>query len=194
MTYQELLRELQACDAARVQAGDRDMETVLRTCQRADWLLWLYGRMVGKKGWPTHQQVVLAACACAATAVKFARPEDRAACRRAIAAARRWARGKATLEQLQAAAADTAAARAAAKASAKASDADDAAYAAAAAAASWAAAAWAAAEAAYAAAWAADDGWAAPAKSLRAMCAIVRKYCPMPKNAVLAAEAAAKEK
>ena len=41
------------------------------TCERGDWLLWLTGTMADKDGWPTRQQVVLAACDCAELAFQF---------------------------------------------------------------------------------------------------------------------------
>jgi hypothetical protein len=188
MNYQDLLKSLGACEAARYEAGNRDMETVLKTCNRADWLLWLYGRMADNPGWPTRQHVVLGACACAATVLKKVSAKHRPVCRKAISTARKWAAGKVSLDNVRvaAAAADAATAAAADDAAAAAAD-DDAATA--------AAAYYAAATAAYyAAAAAADDAAAADAayyaaaarsKHLKKMCALVHKHCPMPRNRVL---------
>jgi hypothetical protein len=192
MTYQELLKKLGACAEANREAGDRDMETVLRTCKRADWLLWLYGRMADKPGWPTRKQVVLAACGCTATTLRRIEAKDRPLVRKALRTVRKWTRGKATLAAVAAYAYTAPAAAAAAAAAA----ADDATYAADAAATyaadaaadaayAYAAAAWAA----YAAAVAAATTYAADARqtALTAMCKIVHKHCPIPKNSVLLA-------
>jgi hypothetical protein len=100
--YQDLLAKLGACTEARHEADGKGLAEVWSTCQRGNWLLWLTARMIGKPGWPTHQQVVLAACACAETALKFVpKGEDRP--RKAIETARRWATGKATLVEVRAA-------------------------------------------------------------------------------------------
>ena len=117
--FMKLLIELRACKAARVWAKNKDLHTVWTTCERGDWLLWLTGKMAGKPRWATRKQVVLAACACAETALKYVPAgEDRP--RKAIETARAWVHGEATIAQLRTAAAAAAA------------DADAAAYAAAA--------------------------------------------------------------
>jgi len=142
--------------------------------------------MIEKKGWPDRKTLVLAACLCAETALKFwekKHPTDNRP-HIAIETARRWARGEATLDEVKAAAdaADAAAyaADAAAAAYAAYAASDDAAYAAAAAyAASDAAAADAAdaADAAYAYAYAAADAayWPAKIKALAKLAEIIRK-------------------
>ena len=139
-----LLHELDACSDAVKWAHKKTLHIVWKTCNRGDWLLWLAGKMADKKDWPTRKQVVLAACACAETALKYVpKGEDRP--KKAIQTARAWASGKATLEEVRNAAYAAAnAAYAAAYAAANAANA--AAY----------AAAYAAANAANAAAYAAD--------------------------------------
>jgi len=149
-------------------------ETAWAECPRADWLLWYAARKVGIEGGPTHQQVVLAACACARTSLRFV-PAGEVRPLQAIETAEGWCRGEATIDDVREAAraADTAvwAARAARAARAAARAADAAARAADTA---WAAA-WAA-DAADAAAWAADAAaWAATHIE---MCALVRKIIP----------------
>jgi hypothetical protein len=107
-----LLIRLRACSGARTWARGKSLHEAWNACERPDWLFWLAGRMAGKPGWPTRQQIVLAACACAETALRFVRQgEDRP--RLAIEAARAWTRGEANIEEVRLAAADAAAAYAA---------------------------------------------------------------------------------
>jgi len=145
---QKLLRDLGACSDAREWAKGKSLAEIWAQCGRADWLLWLIGRMEGKKGWPDRKAIVLVACDCAELALPYVKAgEDRP--RIAIETARAWVRGEASIEEVRKArdAAD-AAADAAYAADADAAYAYDAAYAAAAAAAYDAAAAAAAAYAA----------------------------------------------
>ena len=100
------LASLNACGEAVRWASDRDLLTAWRDCERADWMLWLCGKMVGAPTWPTRKQLVLAACACAETALRLVPTgEDRP--RRAIETARRWAHheGAVTFAEVRAAAA-----------------------------------------------------------------------------------------
>ena len=168
-----LLNRLRACKEAVEWTDGKDLKTAWETCEHADWMLWLCARMIGKEGWPIHQQVVLAACACAETALKYV-PKDELRPKQAIVVARKWANGQASLDEVKAAAKAAAWAAEAAWAEAwAAAEAAEAAWAAA-----WAAkAAWAeawAAKAAEAAAWAAKAAaWAAAACKEQAV--IVRK-------------------
>ena len=103
--FQSLLDDLGACADAVEWARGKDLHTVWTTCRRGDWLLWLCGRMVDKPNWPTRKQLVLAACSCAETSLKYVPSgEDRQ--RVAIETARKWARGTATIEEVRQAAAD----------------------------------------------------------------------------------------
>ena len=175
-----LLAAKDACSDAVTWIGKRSPRAAWNTCKRGDWMLWFAVRIgVDKK------LLVLAACACAEPALKHVPDgEDRPA--NALAVARAWCAGKASLKAVRkaAAAADAAAADAAAYA-----DAADAyaaaAYAAYAADADAAYAADAYAAAAYAA-YAADDAYAAAdaaayaaKKGTLKQCAdIVRKHYP----------------
>jgi len=120
-------------------------------CERGDWMLWLAGRVgIDRK------MLVIAACACARTALKYVK-EGKKQPRICIETAERWARGKATIEEVgQARSAAYAAYAYAADAYAYAAAAAAAAAYAAYAADAYAAAAYAAAAYAYAAAAAAD--------------------------------------
>jgi Imm-5 like putative immunity protein len=142
-----------------------------RTCKRADWLLWLAGHLC--KDEATRKTIVLAACACARTALQYV-PKGDTRPLKAIETAEAWCRGEATIEQVWEARRDTYAAAAAAAAYA----ADAAAYAAAAADAADAAAY--AAAAADAAAYAADAAASARSKAYEQMAPFLRKYVKRP--------------
>jgi hypothetical protein len=102
--FQSLLSDLGACQEAVIWAKGKSLAQTWRTCERGDWLLWLCGKMVDKPGWSTRAQLVLAACSCAETSLKYVPSgEDRP--RAAIETARKWARGKATIEEVRRAAA-----------------------------------------------------------------------------------------
>ena len=161
MTWQDNLNRLRACDeAVEWTQNYKTFPAAWKTCKRGDWMLWLAARSgVDRK------VLVLAACACARTALKHVtKGEERP--RVAIETAERWARGEATIEEVRAAAA--------AAADADAVYAATAVYAAAAAAASDAAAD--AAYAADAAAAATSDAAAARTKSLSHSAGLVRKH------------------
>jgi hypothetical protein len=171
--FGKLLRHLRACDDAQVWADGKTLAEVWATCERGDWMLWLCGKMKGKAGWPTPQEIVLAVCDCAELALPIFEkkyPKDNRP-RTAIETARKWANGEALLSEVKSAAsAAYAAAHAASAAYAAASyaayaadAADAAAHAAHAAYAAYAAASYAAyaADAADAAAHAASAAYAA---------------------------------
>ena len=101
--FEELLNELGACSSAVEWAHGKTLHVVWKTCQRGDWLLWLAGKMADKRGWPTRKQIVLAACVCAETALKYV-PKGEERPKKAIQTARAWAKGKATIEEVWAAA------------------------------------------------------------------------------------------
>ena len=126
--------------------------TAWTTCERPDWMLWLLGRLV--KTDDDRKAIVLVACACARTSLKYVKAGETRPLK-AIETAEAWCRGETTIEQVREAryAADAASAAASAAAYASAS----AAAAAAAASAAYASAYAAAADAAYAAAYAYAD-------------------------------------
>ena len=128
-----LLKRLGACGDAVQWAKGKSLKEVWATCARGDWMLWLCGRMDGKLGWATRQELVLAACDCAELALPgFEKeyPDDKRP-RTAIETARKWANGEATREEVRTAADAAAyAAHAAYAADAAAHAADAAAYAA----------------------------------------------------------------
>ena len=178
MDFQKLLKDLNACNEAVEWCEGKTLTQSWSECQRADWMLWLCSKMIEKNGWPDRKTLVLAACLCAETALKFwekKHPTDNRP-HIAIETARRWARGEATLDEVKAAA-DAAYAAYAAYDDA----ADAAAYAAfAAAAAAYAADAYAFAAAAAAAADAAFGP--AKIKALAKLAGIIRKLLQPPEE------------
>ncbi len=94
------LRRMTACrDAVKYVIASKctSFSELWDTCQRADWMLWLAAQKLDRK------IVVRAACACARTALLFVPAgEDRP--RLAIETAERWCDGKATLDEVRAAA------------------------------------------------------------------------------------------
>ena len=184
MTNQEfraLLHRWQACSKAVKWIGQKSPYDVWRTCERDDWLLW----WLAKLGLP-RKRLVLLACDCASPALRYV-PKGETRPRAAIAMARRWARGKASLDEVRAAAYAAAAYAADAAYAYAAADAADAADAYAAAYAAYAAAyaAYAAGDAYAAAAYAADaayaaaDAYAAAREQILAECAaLIRREVP----------------
>jgi len=146
----DILTKLGACTEAVKWAGRKTPKKAWETCKRGDWLLWIASKLdIDRK------KLVLAACACARTALKYVPVgEDRP--RIAIETAEAWTRGEATIEQVRTAAYAASAAADAASAAAH--------------------AAYAAARAAYAASAAAHA--AAHAAARKDIADIVRKIIP----------------
>ena len=97
------LRALSACKEAVVWSKGRTFAEAWQQCKRADWMLWLCGKMCGAPGWPTQQQIVLLACECAESSLPLFEqryPNDQRP-RKAIEAARAWANGDGTIEQVR---------------------------------------------------------------------------------------------
>ena len=180
---QQHLDKLRACQEAREWAGERTPQQAWDECERADWLLWW-----SAKAGADRKEVVLAACACASTALKYVK-EGELRPLKAIETAEAWVRGEATLEEVRAAssyaayaaAADADAAYAAATYAAASSYAAAAAYASASYAADAASSSSYAADAAAAAADAAAAAYAARRASHVEMCKIVRGILRCPK-------------
>ena len=78
----------------------KDLQQMWATTDRGDWLLWFCTHMIDQPGWPTHQQVVLASCQCARLALGYIKHGERRPLK-SIETAEAWARGEATLEQVQ---------------------------------------------------------------------------------------------
>ena len=101
-TFKELLIELRACSEAREWAEDKTIEQVVEQCHRGDWLLWLARKVdIGL------QPLKLAKGHCANT-VRHLMKDERSI--KAVDIAIAFGEGKATREELEAAAAAYAAA------------------------------------------------------------------------------------
>jgi len=98
------VRKLGACtEAVEWLAEQKNPTLAWRDCVRGDWMLWLLGKLAGQVGDPRRKKLVLAACGCARLSMKYVRAgEDRP--RIAIETAERWAKGKATIEEVRTAA------------------------------------------------------------------------------------------
>jgi hypothetical protein len=78
----------------------QDLRTMWNTCENGEWLLWFAAHMIGKPGWPSHQQVVLAACQCARLALRHVEDgENRPLL--AIQTAEDWANGRVPVDQVR---------------------------------------------------------------------------------------------
>jgi len=101
--WTDRLTQLDACsDAVKWARGYDSLDTAWAACERADWMLWLAARVCEERGSEAHKRLVLAACACARTALQCV-PDGEDRPRIAIETAERWARGEATDEELSAA-------------------------------------------------------------------------------------------
>jgi hypothetical protein len=97
MTFKELLIKLDACEEAREWAGDMPIEDVVSTCHRGYWLLWL-----AKKVDVDLRLRTLAKGHCANT-VRHLMKDDQSI--NAVDVAIAFGEGRATREELDAAAA-----------------------------------------------------------------------------------------
>ena len=168
MTFAEQLESIDACGDAVRWVGNKTLEQAWQSCERADWMLWYCAKVLPRP------RTVLAACACARTALQYVSAGEMRPLR-AIEAAEAWAHGDATIEDVKAASAAAYASYASYAYSASyASYAYSAAYASYASDASYASYASDAAYASAAAAYASDDASAVRKKSLRDMADIVR--------------------
>ncbi len=103
------LARLHACAEATEWCADKTIDEAWSTCHRADWMLWLAGRVLDRK------IVVRAAVECARTALVHTKDPRPGEC---LAVVQRWTEGTATIEDVRAAAAAAYAAAAAADAAA----------------------------------------------------------------------------
>ena len=168
MTLSSTIADLKPCrEACEYLDTHTDWQTAWDNCPRADWMLWLLGRVATTD----RKQLVRAACAIARTALKYV-PDGELRPLTAIETAERWTEDQATIAEVRASASAAAAAYAAA-ASASAA----AAYAAYAAASVASAAAASAASAAYAAY---ADSASAAAAARKEHAATLRTFFPQP--------------
>lgn len=99
--FNDALRRLRACSEAVEWCDSKPNATPAQlwaTCKRGDWMLWLAGA-----AGVDRRLLVLAACDCAETALKRV-PKGEGRPAEAIRMARAWCAGKATLDEVKAAA------------------------------------------------------------------------------------------
>ena len=97
MNTRKILLKLGASCEGFEWAVDKPLQEAWETCHRGDWMLW-----AAEKVSVDRQLLVAAACDCAELALPYVPSgEDRP--RIAIETARKWIRGEATLEEVQAA-------------------------------------------------------------------------------------------
>ena len=113
-TLKEFLKKHEACEEGYLFAKDLTLEQFLDTCEKGDWILWLFN-----KSNPKDKRLrTLVAGHCANT-VRHLMKDERS--RKAVDVAIKYGEGKATIQQLEIA---TSAAHAAAYTSAYTTDAD----------------------------------------------------------------------
>ena len=91
-----LLKKLDACEDARIWAADKSWEEVYNTCNRGDWLLWLF-----KKTNPDDLQLLTLAKGHCANTVRHLMKDERSI--KAVDAAIAFGLGEITKEELHAA-------------------------------------------------------------------------------------------
>ena len=91
-TFKKLLKELQACDDARIWAADKPIEEVVKECHRGDWMLWL-----ARKLDVDIKPLTLTKGYCAKT-VEHLMKDERS--KKAVQAAINFGKGKITKEEL----------------------------------------------------------------------------------------------
>jgi hypothetical protein len=97
-----LLKKLGACQEAVSWAYGMELAEAWEKCERADWMLWLCGRMEGKEGWPNRKQIVLVACKIAEDVLPIYEkkyPDDKRV-RQCIETVVKWCNGEATIKEV----------------------------------------------------------------------------------------------
>jgi hypothetical protein len=109
LTKQEFLKLIVkngACKDSIPWVESQEVETFQEgweICERADYMLWLLAKMSDKPGWPSKNEVILACCDCAETALKFI-PEGEERPKKAIETTRLYIKNKASIQDVRIAA------------------------------------------------------------------------------------------
>jgi len=99
--FYERLEKLNACaDAVEWAREYPSLQAAWDACERADWMMWLLGRLSGPPGSPSRKRVVALACKCARTAWKWMPT----AARECIRTTEAYLRGEARLDDVREAA------------------------------------------------------------------------------------------
>ena len=95
---------MNVCSAAVIFAKSQtSRQSAWDACERGDWMLFLLGKLSGRRGGKKHKKLVLAVCGCAELAIKYS-DKNRKVCLATIRIAQRWVNGKATIQQVRVAA------------------------------------------------------------------------------------------
>ena len=98
------LRLLNPCeDGLKFAESFKTLQEAWDKCERGDWMLWLLGKLSGPSDSSKRKELVLIVCKCARTSLKYVTKGEKRPLI-AIQTAEKWAIGKATLEEVNAAA------------------------------------------------------------------------------------------
>ena len=99
--WSKKLEKYKPCSEGMAWAKDQKSAAVAwKTCARPGWMLWLIGRASTSNDLALRKRLVLCACECARTSLRFVRSgEERPL--KAIETAERWARGEASIEEVR---------------------------------------------------------------------------------------------
>lgn len=104
--FARLLRRLNACQEGTAWCEGKTLTEFWNSSDRADWMLWLCGKMAGMKDWPNQNSLVRVTCLCVERSLPLFEsqyPADRRP-RKAIETARAWAKGNSSTIEVKAAA------------------------------------------------------------------------------------------
>ena len=87
----EKLNELKACQDALDWCSGQEPQQAWDTCERADWMLWLCGKLSGESETPERRKLVLCACKIAHTTIHLVQDRELRPLK-AIEMAEAWAR------------------------------------------------------------------------------------------------------
>ena len=93
-TLKAKLQARNACKEGIAWLDDRELSQAWQECPRADWMIWYVAPLIAR------QDLVILACSCARTALKFI-PDGEKRPLAAIETAEKWANGKATIKEVQ---------------------------------------------------------------------------------------------
>ena len=98
LNHKGLLKRFSPCHEAFDWYDGKDSEEAWQECKHGDWMLWVAAKLN-----VDHRLIVLAACDCAEMTLHHV-PKDETRPAEAIATARKWCDGKASIEEAQKAA------------------------------------------------------------------------------------------
>lgn len=97
----EKLRGLNPCEEGLKYAESfGSLQKAWDACERGDWMLWLLGKLSGPPESASRKELVLIACKCARTALKYVEKSEKRPLK-AIQTAEKWAKEAATIEEVR---------------------------------------------------------------------------------------------